>query len=36
MRRKIKSLFKIAITFVTVGVIMVIAGLLMGGAGELS
>ena len=36
MRRKIKSLFKIAITCVTVGAIMVIAGLLMGGAGELS
>ena len=36
MRRKIKSLFKIAITCVTVGTIMVIAGLLMGGAGELS
>ena len=36
MRRKIKSLFKIAITFVTVGAIMVIVGLLMGGAGELS
>lgn len=36
MRRKIKSLFKIAITCVTVGAIMVIVGLLMGGAGELS
>ncbi len=36
MRRRLKSLFKIAITFVTVGVIMMIAGLLLGGAGELS
>ncbi len=36
MRRQLKTLFKIAITFVTIGVIMVIVGLLLGGAGELS
>lgn len=36
MKRKLKSLFGIAVAFVTAGFIMMIAGLAMGGIGELS
>ncbi len=36
MKRRLKSLFRIAISFITLGSVMVIAGLLLGGAGELS
>ncbi|MBQ7766277.1 MAG: DUF4097 family beta strand repeat protein [Lachnospiraceae bacterium] len=36
MKRRLKSLFRIAISFVTIGVIMITVGLIMGGAGELS
>ena len=36
MRRRLKSLFRIAVGFVITGVIMMITGLVMGGAGELS
>lgn len=36
MKRKLKSLFRIAVGFVTIGAVMVIVGLLLGGAGELS
>lgn len=35
MKRKLKSLFRIAVMFITVGFIIMIAGLAMGGIGEL-
>ncbi len=36
MKRKLKSLFRVAIGIITTGTVMVIVGLLLGGAGELS
>lgn len=36
MKRCLKSLFRIAVSFITLGSVMIIIGLLLGGAGELS
>lgn len=36
MKRRLKALFKLALIFITIGTIMTLSGLLLGGAGELS